>query len=262
MSVGYQDRLVGEGNPNHKGAGWRICPVCNQEFHSYNKKAVYCSVPCRAKSKRRPEGFKRIRAISEHKKKYGKYMQKPLPLSFRAQTKHECQACGKVFYSIQKKRRTCSVECGRILSVEKQSRKVVVLCAVCGEPFEVPPSVADRMQKTTCSRRCMKIKRSLYQQGDKSHRWLGGKTSKSMLIRTSARYAEWRKQVFERDDFTCQLCNERGGKLAAHHIKPFAKHEELRLQVENGITLCWPCHASIKGKEGQYENQFAAKTSL
>jgi len=48
--------------------------------------------------------------------------------------------------------------------------------------------------------------------------------------------------VFERDEHTCQDCGQRGGKLNAHHIKSYIDHVELRLDVDNGITLCCDCH--------------------
>lgn len=55
----------------------------------------------------------------------------------------------------------------------------------------------------------------------------------------------WRMGVFGRDDFTCQFCYQRGGKLVAHHIKPWSEFSQLRFNVENGITLCEKCHKLI-----------------
>jgi hypothetical protein len=34
-------------------------------------------------------------------------------------------------------------------------------------------------------------------------------------------------------------------KLVAHHFKSWDEFPELRLDVDNGITLCKPCHQSI-----------------
>ena len=53
---------------------------------------------------------------------------------------------------------------------------------------------------------------------------------------------EWRQAVFERDDWTCQECGQKGGRLQADHIKPFATHPELRHDLDNGRTLCVDCH--------------------
>lgn len=56
------------------------------------------------------------------------------------------------------------------------------------------------------------------------------------------RYKLWREAVFERDNWTCQECNERGGYLEPHHIKSWAQYPELRFELNNGITLCKKCH--------------------
>lgn len=62
--------------------------------------------------------------------------------------------------------------------------------------------------------------------------------------RNTKEYAEWRKAVFERDNYTCQMCGKRG-ELQAHHIKPYSKHPEARFDIDNGITLCVECHAKV-----------------
>lgn len=72
--------------------------------------------------------------------------------------------------------------------------------------------------------------------------WKGGVTSENVKIRKSSDYANWRRKVFERDDFTCQICQQRGGKLHADHIMPFSTHPELRLELSNGRSLCIDCH--------------------
>lgn len=56
----------------------------------------------------------------------------------------------------------------------------------------------------------------------------------------------WRVAVFERDGYTCQCCGDkRGGNLNAHHIENFSSNQEGRLDVNNGITLCEPCHNPV-----------------
>ena len=55
-------------------------------------------------------------------------------------------------------------------------------------------------------------------------------------------YKNWRKKVFERDNYTCQRCGKRGVELNAHHTIPWAINEKERYNIENGITLCIECH--------------------
>ena len=79
--------------------------------------------------------------------------------------------------------------------------------------------------------------------GSKSHLWRGGVTEVNHLIRTSAPYKEWRTAVYKRDGYACVLCgDDRGGNLQADHIKPFSLFPDLRFVIDNGRTLCIPCH--------------------
>ena len=78
--------------------------------------------------------------------------------------------------------------------------------------------------------------------GEKHWNWKGGKTPHNQKIRNSEEYRQWRKEVFERDNFKCQMCGAYGVKLNAHHIQRFADCVDGRFEISNGITLCVPCH--------------------
>ena len=67
--------------------------------------------------------------------------------------------------------------------------------------------------------------------------------------RRSAEYKAWRAAVFARDEFTCRVCGERGGRLNAHHIKKYSVFPELRYDISNGITLCEGCHKEVHRRE-------------
>lgn len=81
-----------------------------------------------------------------------------------------------------------------------------------------------------------------YLAGEASPHWKGGITPEVQKIRNSLEYKVWRTAVFERDNYTCQECNNRGGYLNADHIKRFADYPELRFELNNGRTLCRDCH--------------------
>lgn len=51
----------------------------------------------------------------------------------------------------------------------------------------------------------------------------------------------WRESVLVRDGFRCVHCGSTN-ELEADHIKPKYLYPELRFDVANGRTLCFPCH--------------------
>lgn len=65
---------------------------------------------------------------------------------------------------------------------------------------------------------------------------------------------DWRKQVYERDDYTCQCCGQRGGRLNAHHLDGYNWCVEGRFDVGNGATLCENCHKTFHKKYGYKNN--------
>jgi uncharacterized protein YlzI (FlbEa/FlbD family) len=81
--------------------------------------------------------------------------------------------------------------------------------------------------------------------GERNPKWKGGITSKQELLRKSEEYKLWRFSVYKRDNFVCQICSGGEGALNAHHIKPREYFPELTLAIDNGITLCAPCHRLV-----------------
>lgn len=94
---------------------------------------------------------------------------------------------------------------------------------------------------------------------DKHPNWQGGITKINLQIRNSFKYSEWRKEIFERDNYTCYKCGTRTGPLNVHHILAFsAILKEYKINtiedafdcnslwdVTNGITVCKLCHKKI-----------------
>ena len=73
--------------------------------------------------------------------------------------------------------------------------------------------------------------------------------------RAYSEYWDWRNKVYERDGYTCQCCHDnKGGNLNAHHILNYSEHKDLRIDVNNGITLCNKCHKEFHNKYGNKKN--------
>jgi 5-methylcytosine-specific restriction endonuclease McrA len=94
---------------------------------------------------------------------------------------------------------------------------------------------------------------------EKNPNWQGGITPINEAIRKTTEYRMWRVSVFKRDDYTCQICGKRGGRLHADHIKPFSLYPELRLAIDNGRTLCVECHSKTDTYGGKSHKKYNDK---
>lgn len=99
-----------------------------------------------------------------------------------------------------------------------------------------------------------KGKPHLNQRRENHPRWGGNETREHERIRKRIEYKTWREIIFLRDNWTCQKCKTKGGELNVHHIFNFADFSDLRISVENGITLCKNCHKNFHGMFGNKNN--------
>ncbi len=66
--------------------------------------------------------------------------------------------------------------------------------------------------------------------------------------------ANWRKEIFNSDDYVCQGCGKRGHTLNAHHLNAWNAFPEQRFDTANGITLCSDCHKEFHHFNGYGDN--------
>ncbi len=142
----------------------------------------------------------------------------------------ECRVCGMRVYRrgchIARGSKYCSFAC-----YNTQRRQPPRVCPTCKTAFKTEHI----HRQIFCSHKCSKT-------GALNPQWRGGVIARVV----TAADKQWRSSVFLRDNFTCQSCGTRGSKLNAHHIKPVIRFPELRTQIDNGQTLCVPCHNRTK----------------
>lgn len=138
-----------------------------------------------------------------------------------------------------------------VLKPAKETGKSVCMCK-CGSKTVVGNYLLKSGRTKSCG--CLKgehLKDLKPLCGSEHGMWKGGISSKRDRIKESKKYKQWRKSVFERDNYTCQKCGQVGYKLNAHHILSFSKHKDKITKLNNGITLCASCHYSFHSKYGR-----------
>jgi len=163
-----------------------------------------------------------------------------------------CEVCGeKFFYCSGNKGNCCSLKCNtlkrnKIYGISDETAKKISKAHI-----GMIGSVESRIKHSETNKKLGKWCK------EKNPAWKGGiDRQKRHKEYRSPEYNFWRRNVFERDHFTCALCDIKGGKLQAHHIKTRGKYPELTLVEDNGITLCKECHEMIRGKEEKFEEKF------
>lgn len=74
---------------------------------------------------------------------------------------------------------------------------------------------------------------------------------------------EWKritKQVFERDQFTCHYCGQKGGILECDHVVPFSQGGSD--EFENLVTACRKCNRSKRDKSAEEFKEWLKKISV
>ena len=94
-----------------------------------------------------------------------------------------------------------------------------------------------------------------FRTGETSANYNPALTDEERIIkRKYPEYNEWRKEVYKRDNYTCQVCGQINGKLNAHHIESYNSNLEIRTKLSNGITICDKCHKNFHHQYGRGNN--------
>lgn len=152
-----------------------------------------------------------------------------------------CKVCGKLLYRSPSKLKQKKTYCKE----HKWKDAFSFTCEVCGKKVFTQPAQMKYRHRKTCSIKC----RSRYRTLQAEERRKNGVMTQHQIdraIRYCKKASDWRKAVFARDNYTCQICKVRGTYLEADHIKPWAYFPELRFELSNGRTLCRKCHDKTK----------------
>ena len=198
------------------------CGLCGNNYFAKRKTRRFCSTFCAYRSRYVLKGRKK-----GNFEKCGFCLKDVWVMPYRKKAR-------KIFY--------CNRKCQIFY---QKSIAFNFPCKICGKAIFTQPAQLKLRARSTCSLGC---RRKLSRKRAEERRVKFGYTKHQLdrLARYSIEAKSWRKRVFERDNYTCQICKVRGTYLEADHIKPFAYFPELRYELSNGRTLCRPCHNKTK----------------
>lgn len=88
------------------------------------------------------------------------------------------------------------------------------------------------------------LKGNKFRMGIRPKSWKGGITSAGKLERIKFRDT-MQRLIFQRDNYSCQMCGVSGKLLQVDHIQSWSKYPDLRFESDNCRTLCAKCHYLI-----------------
>lgn len=163
-----------------------------------------------------------------------------------AKTKHITKEILTNLYTVQHK---SAVEIGKMYGVSdgtvlNSMKKYNIPSFSNSEAYKIYLYEKGGLEKARKSQSTMenRIKSSCRQRGINIEDFEGFSTTEQHMARNNTYYKEWKRKIFERDNYTCQCCGIRGGNLNAHHLYNFSEYKDLRYDINNGITLCEKCH--------------------
>lgn len=166
---------------------------------------------------------------------------------------HRCRKCGGcqkyTFEDI--KNYFLDNNCELLENEYKNNRYLLKYKCECGNTGTI---TLDNFKKGKRCKKCGIEKRS----GKNSNLWDSNLTDEERIknkTRTSDfLYIKWRINIYQRDNYTCQKCHQKGTLLNAHHIESWSTNKKLRLVKSNGITFCEKCHKKFHKKYGKKDN--------
>ena len=214
----------------------KICIICNNEFETISNKSRYCN-------KCKPQCQRKRKIVN-------------------------CSICGKEkevtlsrykmhkdFYCSDKcKNKGYSLKYSGINSMRYNKQKTN--CDFCGKEIIRNKYELDNYSKHFCSNKCRYKAYPKMFSGKNNPNYNPSKNNLDRILnRNIDGYQDFIRKTYERDDFTCKCCGDnKGGNLNAHHIFNYMEYPELRLSLENSITLCSKCHKLFHDTYGYTKN--------
>lgn len=136
---------------------------------------------------------------------------------------------------------------------------VVIECDVCKKQQQIKYyQYTAKQHDGLCY--CNGCSKKVFCGGENSYCWNPNKTNEERENERSYKeYVEFVKKVLARDEYTCQCCGQKQGKIETHHLNGYNWFINGRIDESNAITLCHKCHCnfhSVYGRGNNTKEQF------
>lgn len=255
----------------------KICELCNKEFKPNKRGQIYCSRVCSNKSRAKGKKTVKCNYCNKDIVRYPSeildknYCSKTCLKSFikeNHQTTVKCNICGKEFvrqksHADKVLNNYCSYECSAKGFSKNHTGEnhpgflnTYTECAYCHKEIYRKRAVLKKNKNSFCSSGCKNKWESENLSGINSHHYNENITDAERVRgRKYYEYRQWRIRVYERDEYTCQICGfDNGGILNAHHLNGYNWDKKNRTNVDNAVTLCELCHSNFHNIYGYGNN--------
>ena len=169
--------------------------------------------------------------------RYHKFCSLKCAVDFKRQNiKVKCKWCGKVYFVTKtrlKYTKYCSKKC--FDCAQKEPRKKIK-CNNCGKIIIRRIGKLKGHKKHFCCRKCYLV----FNRGKNHYEYKELKH----LTHDGYKLDRWAMDVKKRDGYICRECGcKNSSYIQAHHIKDVLNNNNLKFNINNGVSLCIKCHA-------------------
>lgn len=147
-----------------------------------------------------------------------------------------CPNCKSEFKTRRSTSKYCCHEC---YIKDVLNNRITCYCNYCGSELHLSGKNYNRSKKHFCNKTCS----GKYHEGknNPSYNFELDEEDRKAKRRIFG-YENFRNEVLERDNYTCQISGNKECKLEVHHLNGFDNFKDSRLNVNNAITLSKEIH--------------------